>query len=381
MKKLLLIAGCCLLSWVNTFAEVGEHVQFSIYHQSTDGSDQFRIKMKTDTSSYWDGTTHTMTMFQVPIRFLTTAGLSLSADNTGLSFSSGILSLLPVVTDPTDNSYSLQRLYYDGGTTYPSGGWAKGTEYDIALITIIGGTISTDIQLPEDTSHVTGIYIYAQLDSADYMANYTDPFYGNTSSLGGWEYASLSGSALPVSLVDFNATAENQNDAFLTWQTATEVNNRGFYIERSTDGNQWKEIDFVSTQAPRGNSSILQDYEYYDQDVYGGSGNGTYYYRIRQQDFNGAAEYVGKVRAVKFNSTVPALMTVYPNPARHQLNIAVKDGAPARYCIVDLNGKNALTGCYASPIDISRLPPSQYQVTVYDVTGNVLGVQKIIVAR
>jgi hypothetical protein len=320
-------------------------------------------------------------MFQVPIRFLTANGLSLSASNADVPFSSGTLSLLSVVKDPTDASYSLQRLYYDGGTSYPSGGWAQNSEYDIAVITITGGTLTTDIQLPDDTSHISGNYVYAQLDSADYMANYSDPFYGNTSSLGGWDYASLSGTALPVRLVDFNATAENEQDARLTWQTASEENNRGFYVERSRDGIHWGEIHFEPTRATGGNSQVRQDYDYYDADVYNGSGNATYYYRIRQEDMNGANEYVGKVQAVKFNSSMPALMTVYPNPASNKLNIALKEGAPARYCIVDLSGKTAINGCYASPIDISKLPPAQYQVTVYDITGNVLGTQKIIVAR
>jgi hypothetical protein len=320
-------------------------------------------------------------MFQVPIRFLTANGLSLSAANADVPFSSGTLSLLSVLTDPTDGSYSLQRLYYEGGTSYPSGGWAKNSEYDVAVITISGGTITTDIQLPDDTSHKSGNYIYAQLDSSDYMANYSDPFYGNTSSLGGWDYASLPGTALPVRLVDFSAKAENETDARLTWETASEENNRGFYIERSLDGTHWGEIQFIPTNAEAGNSRTRQNYDYKDMDVYSGTGSATYYYRIRQEDMNGANEYVGKVQAVRFNTSMPALMTVYPNPAQNRLNIALKDGAPVRYCIVDLSGKSALTGCYASPIDISRLPPSQYQVTVYDITGNVLGTQKIIVAR
>ena len=64
----------------------------------------------------------------------------------------------------------------------------------------------------------------------------------------------VTGDLLPVELTSFYATyAENED--ILNWQTATEINNYGFEIERSynssdnlsrTESRNWENIGFVS---------------------------------------------------------------------------------------------------------------------------------------
>ena len=49
---------------------------------------------------------------------------------------------------------------------------------------------------------------------------------------------------LPVELVAFQAEERNEN-IHLSWSTASEINNEGFEIERSTDGRNFDFIDFV----------------------------------------------------------------------------------------------------------------------------------------
>jgi hypothetical protein len=384
MKKLLLVLLCSFLSGVCSYAAIGEHVQFSIYHNSSDSSNQFRIRMRTDTSSFWDSTSHKLTLFQVPIRFLDADGLSFTVSNSGLPFTSGNLMLLPIVNDPADADYSLRRLYYDTGSTSPFGStWAKNTEYDLAIVTITAGTVSSDIQLPNQDSHESGIYTYLELNGSDYMANYTEPFYGDTLSDMGWEYASLPGSALPVALADFTASVENETDARLSWQTATEENNRGFYIERSIDGQNWEFINFTSSSAPGGNSDILVGYAYTDMNVYKSqAGINTYYYRIRQQDMNGEEEFVGGIKSVRFSGNAAAAkITVYPNPAASLVHVKVEGNAPSRCMIYDMSGRCVLNSDPAAVLDVSGLAKGMYQLTVTDIAGAHLGTQQLIIAR
>lgn len=70
-----------------------------------------------------------------------------------------------------------------------------------------------------------------------------------------------SGGLLPVELTGFSARPRNQF-AELEWQTASELNNMGFHIERSTDGRTWTEIGFVSGN---GTTSEKHDYTFFDK--------------------------------------------------------------------------------------------------------------------
>lgn len=51
----------------------------------------------------------------------------------------------------------------------------------------------------------------------------------------------VQGPALPIDLINFNAKL-NDNKAELNWQTASEVNVKNFYIEKSSDGKTFSKI-------------------------------------------------------------------------------------------------------------------------------------------
>ncbi len=84
--------------------------------------------------------------------------------------------------------------------------------------------------------------------------------------------ASNGGSALPVELVSFSYTIDD-NQIILKWETATEVNNYGFEIERSAvsnkplakslqlNANSWEKIGFVQGH---GNSNSPKEYSFKD---------------------------------------------------------------------------------------------------------------------
>src|SRR5450432_3409084 len=56
-----------------------------------------------------------------------------------------------------------------------------------------------------------------------------------------------------------NFTARKKDKAVvLNWQTANEINNKGFEVQRSADGTSWTKIGFVNSSI---NSSIEENYE------------------------------------------------------------------------------------------------------------------------
>lgn len=88
---------------------------------------------------------------------------------------------------------------------------------------------------------------------------------------------------LPVELLSF--TGENKNGINkLTWQTASEINNHFYEVQRSTNGYEFTPLSWIDGA---GNSSSLRSYIYFDKDV----PPGISYYRLKQVDFDGAANF------------------------------------------------------------------------------------------
>jgi hypothetical protein len=273
-------------------------------------------------------------------------------------------------------TYEYQVFTITGSFTIPSN-WTDGAWKKIFDIPVSGGTGTGSFFIMDDIIESGTYQPFFQIDLPG--PTYSDYYIGNNLSING----SASGVPLPVTLTHFDVTAQGQTDAKLTWQTATEMNNRGFYVERSVDGKSWNVVNFVPTLTSDGNSKILTNYQYLDVNVYKSwNGISTYYYRLRQQDMNGVEEYVGGIKAIHFGGDqAAAVVSVFPNPASQFLNITVKNGVAARYAINDMAGRPVAGGTYASRISVANLRSGNYQVRVYDITGSVLGTQQVILAR
>ncbi|UCH66851.1 MAG: T9SS type A sorting domain-containing protein [Ignavibacterium sp.] len=123
---------------------------------------------------------------------------------------------------------------------------------------------------------------------------------------------------IPVELLSFSAVSE-AGIVKLAWSTATETNNSRFQIERTTpqsppwqggegearDG--WKKIGFVNGS---GTTTETRDYSYIDRTV----NAGTYFYRLKQIDFNGQYEYSDEIEVVVYAPLTFRLGQNYPNP-------------------------------------------------------------------
>jgi len=133
--------------------------------------------------------------------------------------------------------------------------------------------------------------------------------------------ADLQSVPLPVELTTFSVTNKKGSAVDLKWETATEVNNYGFEVERSVVKNQtansknqinkedrsWEKIGFIEGA---GNSNSPKKYSFVDKNLTGGS---HFVYRLKQVDVDGSFEYSEaieiEVLPVKYE-----LDQNYPNP-------------------------------------------------------------------
>ena len=122
----------------------------------------------------------------------------------------------------------------------------------------------------------------------------------------------VEGVPLPIELISFNANALENNSVRLDWQTATEINNDYFTVERSIDGNTWEYVNEVNGS---GNSTTTKNYFSFDLEPY----KGTSYYRLKQTDFNGEFQY-SKMRIVTLKSST--IVNIFPNPTNSYLTIS-----------------------------------------------------------
>jgi hypothetical protein len=110
---------------------------------------------------------------------------------------------------------------------------------------------------------------------------------------------------IPVELTSFAATV-NEREITLHWSTATETNNLGFDIERST-GSVFQKVGYV---AGFGTSTETHNYSFVD----GSLNKGNYSYRLKQVDYDGSFEYSDVVEVVVTVPDVYSLQQNYPNP-------------------------------------------------------------------
>ncbi|RMG79584.1 MAG: hypothetical protein D6707_07885, partial [Bacteroidetes bacterium] len=148
---------------------------------------------------------------------------------------------LIVVKDSVSGAYKEWKYFGNGGTT---GGIGPG----------VAGTITTS----------KAVYYFSPIT---FGSGTTNP----------------SVNPLPIELISFSAIA-NELTVDIQWETATEINNHYFVIERSKDGKNWEEV-IRTPGAGYSNKPI----SYFEKDY--APYHGISYYRLKQVDFDGKETY------------------------------------------------------------------------------------------
>jgi hypothetical protein len=221
-------------------------------------------------------------------------------DATGWSLNTNI-----VLND--GSSVQLAPQVREGGTVSPGGGqwtWVGPGGYQGS------GRVIT---LPY--SAISGTYTYT----------YTNPCGGAISST-----IELQTSTLPIELIAFTAVAIDNKLVRLNWSTASELENKGFNIERSSDGHIWETIAFVPGN---GTSLDVNTYSYDDLTPH----RSLNYYRLKQMDFDEIFEY-SVIRLVDISQTDQFI--VYPNPTKGEtLYLGFTYPTKGKFFLYDLQGR------------------------------------------
>ncbi len=178
---------------------------------------------------------------------------------------------------------------------------------------------------------------------------------------GGTTNCSAAFAMLPVELLEFSARPEGEQ-VMLQWTTATELNNAGFHVERSRDGEHY---DAILQVEGMGTTVIVTHYEAVDRAPL----HGLSYYRLRQTDIDGTMTWSPAV-AVEFTA---ACIAAFPNPVRDVLMIQGGSTEGARHVeLFDSRGRAVLQAALPEGViqlDMAALPGGLYRVRVSCAQG------------
>jgi hypothetical protein len=187
----------------------------------------------------------------------------------------------------------------------------------------------------------------------------------------------VSGFALPITLVQFNAQADKYNTV-INWSASDVERLSKFTLMRSTDGRHFTAVTTIEGQAAM---SQLSNYQYTDVNI--GKEFKTVYYQLEIVEPN-QAKHLSEIVVVRFEDQV-AITNIYPQPIQDLMNISfdVKAAGMLHIAIVDLSGKvvyqanyNASVGNQSMSINTTMLSGGCYLLQIAD--GNTTKVVKLI---
>ena len=243
------------------------------------------------------------------------------------------------------------------------------------------------------------------LDGLEANKNYTLEIYGrvdgtapdkqeydnNGNSTTNYTATFTTDAGLPVELTSFSAFT-NGKTVSLNWQTATEVNNFGFEIQRqktelNSQNSNWEKISFVNGY---GNSNSPKIYSFTDNTI----NSGKYSYRLKQIDIDGSFVYS---YVVEVDLDIPSkfeLKQNYPNPFNpttainytipireigSDLTVQLKIYNSLGEEIATLVNKEQEVGNYNIQFDASKLSSGIYYYTLK--TENYFATKKMILLK
>lgn len=300
------------------------------------------------------------TSTQSPSSQNTISSLTTGADNVVLSLgAAGGLSVNPTTISPAAAGITGQ--YYSSGSTGSNPGVTNRSAY-FWTVSTDAASFSGTVRFYFNNIPANGVLVPGTLkllrrsgpntNWAVWPTTTNTATYIEATGITGFSEFALGGdidNPLPVELTNFTAVINNR-DVNLNWKTTTETNNSGFEIERKISEGSWSKIGFVQG---RGNSNHENSYSYSDRNL----SKGTYNYRLKQIDFNGAYKYYNLVGNVSVG--VPEkfeLSQNYPNPFNPttKINFSLPKDAKVTLTVFDISGR-----------EISRLLNSEFRAADY----------------
>jgi hypothetical protein len=220
------------------------------------------------------------------------------------------------------------------------------------------------VAVPRTSSAATGTFSISNdaFTSANNLNYYFDiggrDITGTTSSL-------ATNVTIPLELIEFKAIEQN-NSAYLTWKTASEINFSHFEVERSTDAKEWTKISIVKGGNTEG-VYFLIDAQAFNQSRDAINRVSTLY-RLKMVNMDSSFKY-SKVVSVEQKERTKNSIKLYPNPTYQtiQLTMESPNEALKPFDIIDMSGKvwqkntmSLLKGLNQVTIPVQALPAGVY---------------------
>jgi hypothetical protein len=262
----------------------------------------------------------------------------------------------------------------------------------IAVITFPADASGEVVQINDASgSGTTNVYWYISYFGSD-GTNYAEKFYGTnaTNDEFGDSFAEAD-LPLPVSLVSFDARKSGERSSYLSWITASEINSSHFSVQRSYDKKSWSTIGKVQAA---GNSQLVENYQFIDENVYNGIDNQlAVYYRLQMVDRDGQLSN-SPIERVVFGTEGDIAKafesSVYPNPASDGIYVDWSSDnidQPTLIELYDVTGKRILQHAVAPEsnqeyIDFTpvTIQPGLYLLRLIDGT-EALSHQQIVIGQ
>lgn len=193
---------------------------------------------------------------------------------------------------------------------------------------------------------------------------------------------------LPVELTKFVAACENDGQQVryveLKRETASEVNNEGFWIQKSADWKTWVNVAFVKWS---GSSSQTQEYWFIDTESTDWDDDGIVYYRLEQNDFDGHTDYSDVVSVRDCDSGNWYEVSISPNPVTDRVTVSInqnEEDSERAQTIYIMNslwqviGKVSAGDANKVEIDMSTMPQGTYFIKTIDWNGSNVVTKSIV---
>jgi hypothetical protein len=188
---------------------------------------------------------------------------------------------------------------------------------------------------------------------------------------------------ISVKLVYLTAT-KGSGKNLIAWKTASELNNKGFELQRGADGIHFTTIGgFIDSKAINGTTAVANTYSTEDDAPL----KSETFYRLKITDLSGNV-YYSQPAEVAGDATLDIVYTsVFPNPAVNIVTVVVNSPlvSNASFVMTDMSGKTVVRmpcmlykGSNRLSVDVSHLGRGIYMTNIVGEKGAYSDVIKLV---
>jgi Secretion system C-terminal sorting domain len=259
--------------------------------------------------------------------------------------------LIPGITEIDGANVNVEMTYWESeqGAMHPSESnlvqYQSVTQASSDHWTPLTSTVNTSSNLLTPGANPYSTYVYSNIATTTFLGKFT---LGSTDS------------PLPIELLSFDAVKHDASSVFVDWQTASEIGNDYFTVQRSKNIENWENLAIVPAS---GNTNTLSYYNTFDYEPY----PGISYYRLKQTDYNGIYSY-SDIKEVNFGEADQ--ISIHPNPTQGFVNIVGSDIISVE--VLDMNGRLIRKSANSSIIDLSEEANGVYHIRILTNQESIL---------